>query len=129
MNIPLLIANGLIFLTFAIHTFMGDRELGAIEPPPEDIPKREKWLMARGAFHIVSADFLLATVGLALVNFTTYFTDKLLILQLLTLYFSAYGLAFLLALVISKKLPNKFIMLGQWLLMFVIAGLIYYGTP
>jgi hypothetical protein len=83
--------------------------------------------MGRGAFHIVSADFLLAFIGLTLINFTEYVKEKSLILTLLSAYFFAYGLAFLLTLIISKKFKNSFLKLGQWLLLFAIAGLIYWG--
>lgn len=127
MNTILLIANGLVLLTFLAHTFGGDREYKKIEPSGEDLKKSTFWTMGRGAFHIVSVDFLLATVGLTLINFTDYFKDPKQILQLLALYFFGYGLAFFLALVISKKLPNGFFKLSQWILLLVISGLIYWG--
>lgn len=128
MNIEILIANGLVVLTFIIHTLGGDREYKSIEPEQGDVSMLEKWTMGRGAFHIVSADFLLASIGLTLINFTNYFSDEKLVLNILAIYFLAYGLAFLVTLVISKKFPNSFIKLWQWLLMFLISGLIYFGT-
>ncbi len=128
MNIAILIANGLVFLTFIIHTFGGDREYKKIEPQDNTFSNLEKWTMGRGAFHIVSADFLLASIALALINFTNYFKDEKLILSILAIYFLAYGVAFLMTLIISKKFPNSFIKLWQWLLMFSISGLIYFGT-
>ena len=128
MNTSILIANGLVFLTFIVHTFGGDREYKSIEPENDTTSKLEKWTMGRGAFHIVSADFLLASIGLTLINFTEYFSDKKLMLNILALYFFTYGIAFFITLLISKKFPNSFIKLWQWLLMFIISGLIYYGT-
>lgn len=128
MNILLIIANALVFLTFIAHTFAGDREYKNIEPVT-DAPTRLRifWTMGRGAFHIVSADFLLATIGLALINFTDYFAEPKLLLQILSLYFFAYGIAFLFTLIISKKIPNSFFKLWQWLLLLIIAALIYFG--
>ena len=55
--------------------------------------------MGRGAFHIVSADFLLALIGLTLINFAEYFSDKKLLLKILSVYFFAYGFAFLITLI------------------------------
>ncbi|MFM2266729.1 MAG: hypothetical protein RL757_169 [Bacteroidota bacterium] len=127
MNSVLIIANVLVFLTFIAHTFGGDREYKIIEPMEENREYQEYWTMGRGAFHIVSADFLLATVGLTLINFTDYFKDKKTLLYILLFYFIAYGFAFLITLLISRKFPNSFIKLWQWLLMFIIAGLIYFG--
>jgi hypothetical protein len=84
--------------------------------------------MGRGAFHIVSIDFLFATIGLVLVNFTDFFTETKLLLNLLTLYFLGYGLAFLFTLIISKKFPNMYLKMWQWILMWAIAALIYWGN-
>ncbi len=128
MNTPLIIANFLAFFTFLIHTFAGDREYRKIEPEigsPERL--RIFWTMGRGAFHIVSADFLLATIGLALINFTSYFEESGLLLNLLALYFFGYGLAFLISLIISKKFPNIYLKMWQWLLLMITAAFIYWG--
>lgn len=129
MNTVLIIANVLVFFTFIIHTFGGDGSYKKIEPEPES-PKRLRifWTMGRGAFHIVSIDFLFATIGLALINFTDYFTETKLLLNLLSFYFIGYGIAFLITLFISKKFPNIFFKMWQWLLMFANAGLIYWGN-
>jgi hypothetical protein len=96
MNLALLAANALVLLTFMAHTFWGDKEYKILEPVDGSTDHQEKWTMGRGAFHIVSADFLLAFIGLTLINFTEYVKEKSLLLTLLALYFFAYGLAFLL---------------------------------
>jgi hypothetical protein len=128
MNIILIIANILVVFTFIAHTYFGDREYMLIEPKDGNIDKQEKWTMGRGAFHIVSADFLLASVGLFLINFTSVFTEKKLLLDILAIYFLLYGLGFLIAVLISKKFSNNLFKLAQWILMFLIAGLIYWGS-
>ncbi len=129
MNTSLLIANALVFLTFIAHTFAGDREYQHIEPLA-DSPTRLRifWTMGRGAFHIVSVDFLFATIGLALINFTDYFTDTQILLKLFSLYFLGYGIAFLIALIVSKKFKNIYIKMWQWILMLLIAAFIYFGN-
>ncbi len=129
MNIILISANLLVLFTFIIHTFGGDQNLRALEPDAES-PKRLRifWTMGRGAFHIVSIDFLLATIGLALINFTDFFAEPELLLNLLALYFLGYGIAFLVSLSISRKFPNSYLKMWQWLLMLAIAGLIYWGN-
>ncbi|MGB5554954.1 MAG: hypothetical protein WBM83_09880 [Flavobacteriaceae bacterium] len=128
MNTTLLIANALVFLTFIAHTFGGDKEYRNFEPTEVDTKKMQNWLMGRGAFHIVSIDFLFASIGLALITFTDYFKDPKLLLNILSIYFLGYGLAFLITLIISKKFPNSFFKLGQWLLLILIAGMIYLGN-
>ena len=129
MNTTLIIANALVFLTFIAHTFAGDMEYQQIEPEP-DSPKRFRvfWTMGRGAFHIVSIDFLLATIGLTLINFTDYFKETTQLLNLLALYFLGYGIAFLITLIMSKKFENIYLKMWQWLLLLIIAGLIFWGN-
>jgi len=131
MNIPILIANILTLLAFVIHTFIGDRELKVIEPQDEDddqFLKREKWTMARSGWHWISFDLLFATIGLGLINFTDYLECERLLLQVLMIYFLGYGIAWLIGILISKRFPNNYLKLGQWILLWVISGLIYIGT-
>ncbi|CAM1361319.1 conserved membrane hypothetical protein [Tenacibaculum sediminilitoris] len=128
MNTPILIANILTLLAFFIHTFMGDKELKIIEP--EDDPKhlkREKWTMARSGWHWISFDLLFASIGLGLINFTDYLENETLLLQLLAIYFFGYGVAWLIGITISKKFPKNYLKLGQWMLLWLISGLIYWG--
>ena len=130
MNIPILIANILTFLAFLVHTFVGDRELKLIEPrdqPDRKFQKREKWTMARSGWHWISLDLLFATIGLGIINFTDYLGSENLLLSILALYFLGYGFAWLTGIIISQSFPGNFIKLGQWILLWLISGLIYWG--
>lgn len=131
MNIPLLVANFLTLLAFAIHTYVGDREVKILEPtegPDEGFQKREKWTMVRCGWHWVSLDLLFATLGLGLVNFTSYFANEQTVLQLLTLYFLGYAIVWALTIAASKQFPQNYLKLGQWILLLVISGLLFWGT-
>jgi len=130
MNIPLLIAGILAGLAFFVHTFMGDYEIRHIEPEePQNHPlgRRGIWTMARCGWHWISLDLLFATIGLFLLNFTDYFTDKTLLLNLLALYFLGYAIVWFFTILISKPFPKNYLKLGQWMLLLVISGLIYFG--
>lgn len=130
MNIPILIANMLTLSAFVIHTFMGDKDLRTIEPADEnDVKnvKREKWTMARSGWHWISLDLLLATIGLGLINFTDYLGSERLLLQLLAIYFLGYGAAWLIGIAISSRFPGNYLKLGQWILLWAISALIYWG--
>jgi uncharacterized membrane protein len=131
MNIPILIANILTLLAFVIHAFMGDRELKIIQPSTDIdkwAEKQEKWTMARCGWHWISFDLLFASFGLALINFTDYFDNEKTLLQILTIYFLGYSIIWVLTIIISKKFPKNYLKLGQWFLLLLISGLIYYGT-
>ena len=130
MNILILIANILTLLAFFIHTFIGDIELKIIQPSNDTnnwTEKQEKWTMARCGWHWISFDLLFATIGLALINFTDYFDNKKILLQILTIYFLGYAIVWALTIAISKQFPKNYLKLGQWILLLLISGLIYLG--
>jgi len=130
MNIPILSANILALLAFFIHTFMGDRELKIIEPESENDEKylkREKWTMVRSGWHWISVDLLFATIGLGIINLTDFFESEKLLLQILAIYFLGYGIVWLIVITISKSFPKNYLKLGQWILLFLISGLLYWG--
>ena len=130
MNTPVLIANTLTLLAFFIHTFMGDRELKIIQPSAgtEDwSAKQEKWTMARCGWHWISFDLLFASIGLALINFTDVFDNEKTLLQILSIYFLGYSIAWAFTILISKQFPKNYLKLGQWILLLLISGLLYFG--
>ncbi|MCC5924873.1 MAG: hypothetical protein JJT77_13905 [Crocinitomicaceae bacterium] len=110
---------------------MGDKELKVNEPTEgngENFQKREKWTMVRCGWHWVSFDLLFATIGLGLINFTNYFDNEKTLLQILTIYFLGYAIVWALTIGISNQLPKNYFKLGQWILLLLISGLIYFGT-
>ncbi|WP_143083921.1 hypothetical protein [Flexibacter flexilis] len=130
MNTIEIIANGLVIITFLVHTFAGDSDLRKAKPHKNTANyahQQQIWIMARGAFHLVSIDFLLASIAFTLVNFTNFFADKTSILKILSLYFGGYGIAFLISIIISDKIPNAYLKLPQWILLLGISILIYLG--
>ena len=131
MNTQILIANILTLLAFFIHTFMGDKELKIIQPKPDTdnwAEKQEKWTMARCGWHWVSVDLLFASIGLTLINFTDFFDNEKMLLQILAVYFFGYTIVWAITIFISKSFEKNFLKLGQWLLLLIISGLIYWGT-
>lgn len=130
MNIPILVANILTLLAFFAHTFVGDGELKIIQPALDETDwanKQEKWTMARCGWHWISLDLLFASVGLALINFTDFFDNEKMLLQILSFYFGGYALIWIITVFISKSFPKNYLKLGQWILLLVISVLIYWG--
>ncbi len=130
MSISILIANILTLLAFFLHTFVGDKELKINEPADSEEAvdrKREKWTMARCGWHWVSFDLLFASIGLGLINFTDFFDNEKTLLQILAVYFLGYGIVWALTIAMSKQFQKNYLKLGQWMLLFIISGLIYFG--
>lgn len=130
MSTPIVIANVLTLLAFIVHTFVGDMEIRKIEPVSENDKNHSKrlyWTMARNGWHWVSLDLLLASIGLGLINFSDYLPNERLLLQILAIYFIGYGVVWLIGISISKSFPKNYLKLGQWILLWLISGLIYIG--
>ena len=124
-------ANILTSFAFFIHTFVGDQDIKEIEPGEKDVGKQRKqeiWTMVRCGWHWISFDLLFATIGLGIINFTEYFSNKKCLLDILAIYFLGYGIVFVLVIFISKKFPGNYSKLGQWFLLWLISGLIYWGN-
>ncbi len=127
MSIPLLIANLLTFLAFLAHTFVGDQEIHLLIDQ-NDGPTRQyrsTWTMARCGWHWVSLDLLIASVLMAVINFSDLLPEEGAITLLLAIVFSAYGLIWMVTILISPTFSRRFFLLGQWLLLLVIGGLLF----
>lgn len=129
MNIPLFIANLLALLGFIAHTFIGTKELGILLPRTHPDSKiKEIWSMGRGGWHMVSLDLFLATLALGLVNFTEDLLPEKTTLYFLALYFALTGMVWLINVAFSPPFPKRFLKLGQWILLWMISGLVYWGA-
>lgn len=129
MSYFLLAANLLTFIAFFLHALAGDREVKHLEPGQNsDLKLRTYWTMTRCGWHWISIDLLGASLLLALLNFSSLFTHPTSILNLMALYFLGYAVVWAFTIAISKSFPKNFLLLGQWMLLLVISGLIYAGT-
>ena len=131
MNGFLIAANVLTLLAFFLHTFQGDIEIRMIQPKSDStsVKQQEIWTMARCGWHWLSVDLLLASIGLGLINFSQFFESPITLLHILFVYFTVYAIVWAFTIFISKPFPKNYLKLGQWILLFVIAGLIFLGIP
>ncbi|WP_080779263.1 hypothetical protein [Chryseobacterium phocaeense] len=128
MNTLLIIANVVVLASVIFHIFWGDKDIKLIEPDNSEHKKFENWIMARGAFHVVSVDMLMITAGLTLINFTDLLDPhRTILLQIMSLYFLLYAVIFFIVIALSGTLPQKFLKLCQWALFLILSGLIYFG--
>lgn len=129
MNGLLIVAQGLLLLAVVAHTWMGDHELQILRPDAQkEGGALEKWLQARAGWHIVSWDLLLATLGVSLLTWTDVLAPRAVYCQLLVVYFLGAGMAWLLVLLATPTVAGRWWRLGQWGLLWVIAGLIWWGS-
>jgi hypothetical protein len=125
MNYFWLIAGLLGLVALGAHALIGDRELRLFRPTTEGTPL-SKWRMARAGWHLVSADLLVSNsllVGLGLGYWAT-FTP---VAGLLALLYAAYGLTWLITLLVSRAPRRDYLANGQWLFLVLESALIACG--
>ncbi|SMO56628.1 hypothetical protein [Melghirimyces algeriensis] len=131
MNVPVLIAAVLSGLAFLAHTFMGDREIQLLRPEKkqDDAHNRmEKWTMSRCGWHWISFDLFATSTVLFLILFTNIIIHEQFLLTLLGLYYFGYGTVWLITIKISKPFPYNYFRLWQWSLLYIIGGLVFWGS-
>lgn len=129
MNIPLLVSAVLSTATVFLHVFGGDKEARELQPAATaPVKQKTVWTMLRGTFHWVTFDLLLATVLQWLLLVSDVIVHKHQALVGLALYFVCAAVFWVINLLVSPKFPRNWLLLGQWLLLLVIAGLLGWSA-
>ena len=118
------------------HLFVGVKETYAIAP--EKIANRDttkdfsiierNWVQALCAFQLVTIDLIVLPILLFVLAFTELIIPKQTVALCLAAFYALWGIAWLVQLIVLKRTPKDFLMLGQWMLWFICAGLIYWGA-
>ncbi len=128
MNIPFLAAGVLTLFAFVAHAVIGDKEYRVLKPEEVDPSKsKETWIQTRAGWHWVSTDLLLSGILLILLASTDRIEAEAEIALLLSIYFFACGIVWLLIVSVSKTEIKQLCVLGQWLFCVLVGGLIYSG--
>ncbi len=128
MDSRLVIANIIVLIALVFHFYWGDKDIQSISPKASEAKKVENWIMARGAFHVVSMDLFIITTVLSLLNFTDLLTSyRTMLLTIMSIYFMVNALVFFLVIAISAPLHKKFLKLFQWSIFIIISALIYWS--
>jgi hypothetical protein len=121
LNIPLLIAGILTTVAALVHGIGG--ELSPIHPliktDLQQVPKTE----LRAAWYMVTIHLFSSAIMLFLLAVDT--NQNFLMGKFLSIQFLGYGLAFLLLAIVTKI---KVFQVPQWVLLFLIAGLTFWGV-
>ncbi len=129
MNWYIFSAGIISIIAFFIHAFVGDKEYKLILPnnEAESSKKIVSWIQGRSGWHWVSVDLLLSGIVLLLISATNYLEGEKTIALLLGIYFLVVGVTWLGIVLFSKTQNNQIVVLGQWILCFVLSGLIFLG--
>jgi len=128
MNILALAAGILTLIAFGAHAVVGTREYRAVDPGRTPGPARTAWVQALCGWHWVSFDLLATGVLFVLIGLAEVVPDEASVLLILSVYFAACGLVWLGTLIVSgAAVERRYLVLGQWMLCFVVAGLAFFA--
>ncbi|MEO0731967.1 MAG: hypothetical protein AAFZ52_03960 [Bacteroidota bacterium] len=126
----LLLANFLLIGACLLHLVAGDRELAILGPTlasENPVLHRERWTMARAGWHWVSLDLFLAAFVLSLHHLGSDLLPLDPLKKYLALYFFLNSLTWLATITIFPAFRRNYLKLGQWLLLLVIAALLWFA--
>ena len=137
MNYPIAVVGVLTLLAFVAHVTGGIRQSLSIEP--SKVADRQKdhaglevlernWVQSMCAFQLVTVDLLALSGVLFLLAFTDVLAQKQFIGFALAGFYFLWGCSWLAQLVVLKRKPKDYLLLGQWVFWFVCSGLIYWGS-
>ncbi len=126
MNVYVLIAGILTFLTFIAHTFFGTFETLKTKIDFNNSTIEKNWYQTLNAWHLVTADLLLNSILLIAISTSDILEGKKTIALIIGLQFLFWGFAWLLTLFATngrKFWKQQF----HWLIFLIISGLCLLG--
>ena len=136
MIVPFVMAGVLMALAFGAHIFVGTRETlshpanteNMVRVPANHTELSRHWTQAMCAFQLVSIDLLLITIVTFLLAFTDLLPAKREIGLFIAAYLGAWGFVWLVQLAAVKVERRTYYMLGQWMLFFLYAAFMVWGS-
>jgi len=128
MNIPVLIVAVVTLLAFLAHLFGGTRETAAIAPAEGEDKLAAHWVQAMCAFQMLAVDLLVVAVALFAIVFTDLGPHESLIIQGFALLFFLWGTVWVIQVVWLKHEAVGLLRLPHWIVWFVCALLLLYGS-
>jgi hypothetical protein len=129
MNWFVFSAGILAIIAFFIHALIGDKEYRLIRPEKDqqNSTYMDSWIQGRSGWYWVSMDLLLTGCLLVLISTTDYLDGEKTIALLLGVYFLFTGTVWFGTVLISKTNNKQILILGQWMLCFLLSALILLG--
>ena len=129
MNLLALIAGVVTLVAFGAHTFVGTHEYRLFAPDEDAGPSRTAWVQALAGWHWVSVGLLASAVLLLLIGCTDVIPNEPTVLAMLSGYFGLGGAAWLITLIVSGRgVRQRYLVVGQWMFCFVVAGLAFLAV-
>lgn len=138
MNYPITIVLVIMLVGFIAHMTGGVIQSLSVKPSKvasgseagdkslEELDRN--WVQSMCAFQLVSVDLLAVAGVLYLLAFTDALVPRQMIGFAVAGLFLLWGIAWLVQLASLKRKPKDYFRLGHWIVWFVCAGLVYWGS-
>lgn len=135
MNYPVTISGAIVLFAFFAHTFIGSREALSTRPrglsaeSGVDVMVVERnWVQSLCAFQLVTIDLFVLSVLLLVLGTTDLLPARREIAVIASGFFTLWGTAWLVQLIVLRCSLKDYLKLGQWGIWFVCAGLLLWGA-
>ncbi|MFC4159008.1 hypothetical protein [Chitinimonas lacunae] len=133
MNYSFLTAGVLVALAFLAHTFIGVREALSTRPlrqgqrDSDFMVLERRWVQSLCAFQLVTIDLLALAALLIALSFPSLLPARQSLAQMSLLLLLGWGVIWLIQMAALRRPFKDYLVLGQWILWFICAGLLYQG--
>ncbi len=124
-----------MFIALLAHTFVGTRETFSIRPvrtneaDSDNVAALERnWIQALCAFQLVTVDLSALSLLLFALGATEWIPARRQVTLAVSALLMLWGVAWLIQLIALRRPARDYLLLGQWLLCFVCAALLCWGT-
>jgi len=135
MNYPIVVAAAVVLLAFLAHAIFGNREALSTRPTAPRFGDGEvattierNWVQSLCAFQLVTVDlFVLSALLFALATPDLLPARRELAL-IAAVFFALWGGVWVVQLLVLRRRLKDYLLLGQWAVWFVCAGLLLWGA-
>lgn len=127
MKTLLLIAAGLSLIGWAAHTFLGTKEFLSTKVS-SSAKILNNWYQSYCAWHLITIDLLMFTLGFCLLAFTDLVETKSDILNFLGVWMIGWAVAWIATLAFSKEGRIQLKKLHQWMIFLILAGCSFWAA-
>jgi len=126
MNIYVLIAGILSFISFMAHAFIGTKETLQTRTDFSDETVKKNWYQSFLAWHLITADLLLSSILLIVIAASNYLENRKTIAFFFALQYLFWTFSCLITLFVTRA-RKYYKQLYQWVMFLICSILLFYG--
>ena len=126
MNVYVLVAGILSFVSFLAHAFFGTKETLQTRTDFSDETVEKNWYQSFLAWHLITADLLLSSILLIVISISNYLDNRKTIAFVFALQYLFWTFSWLITLSVTPG-RKYYKQLFHWMLFLLCSILLFYG--